>query len=181
MTRYVALLRAVNLGSTNKVGMKWLREAAGDAGFTDVATYVQSGNVVLTSSGSADEVSDTVARLIKAEYGLDIDVIVRDRKQIAAVVKANPFGDLIEEPTRVHVNFLSAAPPKSKLAALDPDEFAPERYVVKGSEMYLYYPGGAGRSRLATAPWGKRLGVIGTSRNWRTVTTLLEMLDAAGG
>jgi uncharacterized protein (DUF1697 family) len=126
MTRYVALLRAVNLGSTNKVGMKWLREAAGDAGFTDVATYVQSGNVVLTSSGSADEVSDTVARLIKAEYGLDIDVIVRDRKQIAAVVKANPFGDLIEEPTRVHVNFLSAAPPKSKLAALDPDQFPRE-------------------------------------------------------
>jgi uncharacterized protein (DUF1697 family) len=178
MTRYVVLLRAVNVGGNNKVPMKWLREAAVEAGFTDVATYVQSGNLVLSSSDSATKVEAAVADLIKAEHGLDIDVIVRDRKQLAAVIKANPFVKEIAEPTTVHINFLSTTPAKAKVAALDPDEFAPERYVIKGKEMYLHFPDGAGRSKLATAPWKRRLDVVGTARNWRTVTTLLDMLDA---
>lgn len=177
MTRYVALLRAVNVGGNNKVPMKWLREAAADAGFADVATYVQSGNLVLSSADSAAKVGSTVAKLIKAEHGLDLDVIVRDRKQLAAVIKANPFETESAEPTKVHVNFLTGAPAKAKVSALDPDEFAPERWVIKGSEMYLYFPDGAGRSKLATAPWKKRLDVAGTARNWRTVLTLLDMLD----
>ena len=178
MSRYVVLLRAVNLGSTNKVPMKWLREAAEAAGFADVATYVQSGNLVVSSPASAAKVGSIVAALIKDEHGLDIDVIVRRRNELAAAIKANPFTDEIAEPTKVHINFLDGPPAKAKVAALDPDEFAPERFVIKGKEMYLYYPDGAGRSKLATAPWKRRLGVIGTARNWRTVATLLEMMDA---
>lgn len=178
MTRYVVLLRAVNVGGINKVPMKWLREAAIDAGFTDVATYVQSGNLVVSSGDTAAEVGTSVAKLIKAEHGLDIDAIVRSRAELAKAIKASPFVDEIAEPTHVHVNFLTAAPAKDKVKALDPDEFDPERYVIKGREMYIYYPAGAGRSKLATAPWAKRLGVKGTARNWRTVTTLLDMLDA---
>lgn len=178
MTRYVVLLRAVNVGGNNKVPMKWLREAALDAGFTDVATYVQSGNLVLSSADGAAAVGARVAELIKAEHDLDIDVVVRSRAELAKVIKANPFVDEIAEPTKVHVSFLTGAPERERVNALDPDEFDPERYVVKGKEMYLYFPGGSGRSKLATAPWGKRLGVQGTARNWRTVTTLLDMLDA---
>lgn len=178
MTRYVVLLRAVNVGGNNKVPMAWLRDAATDAGFTDIATYVQSGNLVVSSTDSAAAVGSTVAKLIKDEHGLDIDVIVRDRKQLAEAIKANPFTDEVGEPTKVHINFLSAAPAKAKVAVLDPEEFAPERWVINGAQMYLYFPDGAGRSKLATVPWNKRLDVVGTARNWRTVLTLLDMLDA---
>lgn len=177
MTKYAVFLRAVNVGGHNKVPMATLRDLASELGYSDVATYVQSGNLILSSGQSADRVGAKVAGLIKDEHGLDVDVIVRSRAELAKVVKANPFVEEVAEPTQVHVNFLSGVPAKSKVTALDPDEFAPERYVIKGKEMYLHYPNGAGRSKLATAPWSKRLGVHGTARNWRTVTTLLDMLD----
>jgi uncharacterized protein (DUF1697 family) len=174
--RYAVLLRAVNVGGHNKVPMPWLRDAATDAGFTDVATYVQSGNLVLSSTSGAAAVGKSVAGLIQQEHGLDIEVIVRSRSDLAAVIKANPFPDAVADPKLLHVSFLAGKPSAATIKKLDPEEFAPERFAVKGSELYLWYPNGSGRSKMAAAPWEKRLGVRGTARNWRTVTTLLEML-----
>jgi len=177
VTRYAVLLRAVNVGGNNKVPMAWLREAATGAGFADVATYVQSGNLVLTASEKAPAVGEKVAGLIKAEHGLDIDVMVRTRAELAAVIAANPFTEHVDEPSLLHVSFLAGKPTSAAVKALDPDEFIPERFAVHGAQVYLWYPNGAGRSKLATAPWQKRLGVAGTARNWRTVLTLLDLLD----
>src|SRR4051812_4719189 len=108
MTRYAVLLRAVNVGGRNKVPMPWLREALTDAGHRDVATYVQSGNVVLSTSDSAAAVAKTVNRLINAEHSLDVDVVVRSKAQLAAVVKNNPFPDHADDHKALHVTFLEA-------------------------------------------------------------------------
>jgi uncharacterized protein (DUF1697 family) len=179
MTRYVVLLRAVNVGGNNKVPMARLREIASDLGYTDVATYVQSGNLIATApTKKPAEVENAVAAALRSELDVDVAVIVRDRKQLAAVIAANPFGDIADDHARLLVNFLTAAPPPEKVASLDLEEFVPERYAFGERCIYLWLPNGAGRSKLATVPWDRRLGVRGTARNWRTVTTLLDMLDA---
>lgn len=180
MTRYAVLLRAVNLGAHNKVSMARLRELAEELGYADVATYVQSGNLVVDApSRKATDVERAVAAALKAEYGKDIDVMVRTRPELAAVVDANPFADIADDDARLLVSFLAAAPAAAKVRALDPEEFAPERFEVGDRCVYLWHPDGVGRSKMASAPWQRRLGVAGTARNMRTVKTLLDMLSDA--
>ena len=176
--RYVSWLHAVNLGSHNKVPMAWLREAAEGDGFTDVASYLQSGNLVLSAATKdAAEVSKRVSALIKAERGLDVVVTTRTRAEIARVVKRNPMSEHVDEPAKLQISFLTGKPDAKAVAALDRDAFAPERFEIDGREIYLWFPNGAGRSKLATFPWLKRVGVAGTARNWRTVLAVLDLLD----
>jgi uncharacterized protein (DUF1697 family) len=179
VTKYAVLLRAVNVGGNNKVPMARLRELAEELGYTDVATYLQSGNLVVSAAAKkASDVETAVADSIRHDLGVDVAVMVRSRKELAAVIAGNPFGDFANDPKRLLVNFLAAQPAAAKLDVLDREEFAPERFEFGDRCIYQWFPDGVGRSKLATAPWDRRLGVRGTGRNWRTVTTLLEMLDA---
>jgi uncharacterized protein (DUF1697 family) len=178
VTRYAVFLRAVNVGGHNKVPMPRLRELATELGYEDVATYVQSGNLVLTATGSAAKVERAIRDALHDDLGVDVDVMVRNRKQLAAVIAANPFEQRADDPKLLHVSFLAAQPAAAARAACDPEEFSPELFGFGDRCLYLWYPNGQGRSKMAAAPWNKRLGVRGTARNWRTVTTMLEMLDA---
>jgi uncharacterized protein (DUF1697 family) len=156
--------------------MARLREIAADLGYTDAATYVQSGNLVVTAPGSAAKVEKAVADALRNELDVDVDVMVRSRSEVAAVLDANPFADIADDDKRLLVSFLSGTPTAEKVKALDADQFLPERFAVGDRCLYQWYPDGVGRSKMAAAPWDKRLGVRGTGRNWRTVKTLLEML-----
>jgi uncharacterized protein (DUF1697 family) len=179
VTRYAVLLRAVNVGGNNKVPMARLRELATDLGYTDVATYVQSGNLIVTATTTKPaEVERAVSAAIRDDLGVDVAVIARTRKELAAVIAANPFEGIADDPKRLLVNFLTAQPAADAVKALDRKEFLPERYEFGDRCMYQWFPDGVGRSKLATAPWDRRLGVQGTGRNWRTVLTLVDMLDA---
>lgn len=180
MTRYAVLLRGVNVGGHGKVPMPRLRELAAELGYRDVATYVQSGNLIVSSGEDAGSVRDTVQAAVKREFGVAAAVVVRSRDEIAAIVAADVLGKLADDPSKRLVSFLSEQPEAGLVARLDPDEFAPERFEVVGRELYLWCPDGLGQSKLAAAPWGRRLGgVTATGRNWRTVLRLLEMLDDA--
>jgi uncharacterized protein (DUF1697 family) len=176
--QYAVLLRAVNVGGRNKVPMARLRELAEGLGYTGVSTYLQSGNLVVTADTKKPaDVEAAVAGAIRDDLGVDVAVLVRSRKELAAVVAANPFADRTSDPKRLHVNFLTAQPAAATLKALDRNEFDPERFEFGDRCMYQWFPDGVGRSRMATAPWDRRLGVRGTGRNWRTVTAMLELLD----
>jgi uncharacterized protein (DUF1697 family) len=173
----IVLLRGINLGSTNRVAMPNLRSALEDAGFEDVATYVQSGNVVLSSSDSAAKVGRAVERLIEKEFGLEIPVVVRTRAQVAAVVKRNPLGKVAKNPKRYQVSFLEKKPTAALMRKLEAVAAPTERVVSAGREIYAWHPEGVARSKLWAALAGKDLGVTATARNWTTVTTLLELAD----
>ena len=119
MTRYVVLLRAVNVGGTGKVPMPRLRELLAEAGLEDVATYVQSGNVVVSPgrvTGGAEAVGAAVHDAIRDGFGLSVPVVVRTGAQIAKVLAANPFPDA--DPTRVGVLFASGPIPKAEIERL---------------------------------------------------------------
>ena len=177
MPRLILLLRGVNLGSTNRVPMAQLRSALEDAGFEDVATYVQSGNIVLSSGDSAARVAGAVERLIDEEFGLKIPVVVRTRAELARVVERNPLAKVAENPKRYQVSFLEKKPSAALVRKLEEAAAPAERVVAHGREIYAWHPDGVARSKLWAALAGKGLGVTATARNWTTVTKLLELAD----
>jgi uncharacterized protein (DUF1697 family) len=175
--RQIVFLRGINLGAHNRIAMPELRELLTSATFEDVRTYVQSGNVVLSSDVSPEQLARRCEQEIADGFGLDVDVIVRTRDELAEVVRRNPLADVSVNPKRYQVSFLSAElDPEAvrKLAAL---ALPPEKFVAIGRELYAWHPNGIGRSRLWARLAGRGLGVTATARNWTTVTTLLAMAD----
>jgi uncharacterized protein (DUF1697 family) len=175
VSRYAILLRAVNLGSHQKVSMPDLRKALESLGYADVGTYMQSGNAVVTSSAKDPaQVAKAVHKGLRDELGLDTPVLVRTASELATVIAGNPYPELVATPTKLHVVFLSAQPEAASVAKLDPARYLPDEFQVGERVLYVSYPGGAGRSKL-TATAFARLGVEATARNWNTVTALAEM------
>jgi len=177
MPRQIALLRGVNLGSVRRVRMPELREVLERGPYDDVRTYLVSGNVVLSSDAAPEDVARDLEQRIAAELGVDTQVVVRTRDELAAVVAGDPLAGVATEPRRYQVSFLSAEPDPRRVEALTAEDFGPERVVVRGREVYAWHPNGLQRSRLARMLSEDRLGVTATARNWNTVTALLAMAD----
>jgi uncharacterized protein (DUF1697 family) len=177
MAIYVALLRGINVGRHRRVSMADVKEAFAAAGAEDVATYLQSGNVVLESSLSAAKLAPRLEKELERRLGHDIAVLVRTRADLARLVANNPFADE-KDGKKLHVAFLASAPRPSRVRTLDPERVAPDAFRVAGRAVYLHYPKGYGRSKLTNDYLEKQLGVRSTMRNWKTVSTLAER---AGG
>lgn len=158
--------------------MPRLRELLTSAGFDDVRTYVQSGNVVLSSDAAPEHVARECEMQIATHLGLDIEVVTRTRDELAAVVRHNPLGEVAHDPKRYQVSFLAAEIADETAGKLAAAVVEPERFVVSGRELYAWHPAGVARSRLWTLLAGRGLGVTATARNWTTVTSLLELADA---
>jgi uncharacterized protein (DUF1697 family) len=179
VTRQVLLLRGVNLGPRNRVPMVALSAALEEAGFQDVKTYLQSGNVVLSSKTKPEQTARKIERLIHERFGLEIAVLGRTGAQLARVVTRNPLGDVANNPKRYQVSFLDGRLPAASKQKLEEARVESERFVVHGREIYAWHPAGVARSKLWAALAGRGLGVTATARNWTTVTKLLELVEAA--
>jgi uncharacterized protein (DUF1697 family) len=178
MARYIALLRGINVGGHKKVPMADLRAALADAGFEDVKTYVQSGNVALTAKErSPAKVGRRVEQAIEKAFGFDVAVVVRSREEIAALIEDDPLGDVATNPTYRVVVFLADKLDRERLADVDPEQFAPEAFALRDYEIVMWAPDGQRDSKLVKTLTEKRSGVVGTARNWKTV---LKLLDLAG-
>lgn len=177
MARYVALLRGINLGPRNRIAMPELREALEDAGFEDVRTHLQSGNVVLESTAKPETVARKCEKVIKERFGLEIPVVVRTRAELAKVVKRNPLGKVATDPRRYQVSFLSSKLPAKVVRELEEVAAESEQVVAIGREVYAWHPKTIARSKLWTKLAGKGLGVNATARNWATVEALLALAD----
>jgi uncharacterized protein (DUF1697 family) len=175
-TTHILLPRGINVGGNNKIGMAPLRAALEAAGYTGVKSYLQSGNVVVTArSASPATVARDVEKLVEREFGLQVKVVVRSRKQIEQVVAANPFTGVADVGKYYFVMFCDPAPDPAKLAHLDPAEFAPEGWKLDGDTLYCWYAEGLRNSALEKAITKSKLGVTVTARNWNTVNKLLEL------
>jgi uncharacterized protein (DUF1697 family) len=177
MARQIALLRGINLGSNRRVAMGRLRELIAELGYGDVRTYLQSGNVVLTSPAPPERLQRELEELIAREVGLETRVLVRTRDELADVIERDPLAGVADNPKRYQVSFLSAEPDPEVVRELGRVDVAPERFVVSGREIYAWHPDGIQRSKLVAALSDKRLGVTATARNWNTVTKLLALAD----
>jgi uncharacterized protein (DUF1697 family) len=172
-TRYVALLRAINLGATRRVPMPRLREVLTERGYAGVRTHLASGNVVLDSALPEEELALDLGKAVEEEFGFDVPVVVRTGAELAAVVAADPLGALATDPKRYSVTFFPRPPHPDRVAAAPRVEGS--EFVLHGREMYLWLPEGVHGSALGRVRWDEVLGVAGTNRNWNTVTKLAEL------
>ncbi len=174
MSTWVALLRAVNLGTRNQVRMGDLRALLESLGYDDVRTHLQSGNALFAASGTASGLEKQIAGGISKRFGLDITVMVRSTAQLRNVVAGNPFGGAPAK--ELQVAFLSTVPPAAKVRAIDPKGYPPDELAFGTRAVYLHLRNGFQGSKLPDLE--KALGVRATVRTWNTVTRLGEL--AAG-
>jgi uncharacterized protein (DUF1697 family) len=165
------LLRAINVGGTGKLPMSELRELCMETGFEDVATYIQSGNVVFSSKKGKPEVQRLLEKALAAKMGKPYGVLVRTPAELAAILDRNPFPDA--PGNRVLVLFLDRPQPAEALAGLKiPGR---EQVHLAGSEVFIHFPDGMGRSKLKL-PFAS----TATGRNVNTVAKLLELSRRVG-
>jgi uncharacterized protein (DUF1697 family) len=174
MPLYVALLRGINVGGARPLKMSDLKAALEQAGCTNVATYIQSGNVVLAHEETSEsKVVEILEAAIAKKAGFDVDVILRTRSQLANVVAKNPFKKA--KPEQLYVFFMAKKPPRDALSTVDAKAFEPEKLAIVGRELYVFVPDGLGRSKLVGTLVRKSPVKEATARNWRTTQTLLVM------
>ena len=175
--RSVALLRGLNVGAHNRISMKDLLSVFESVGCTGLESYIQSGNVLFDASAALlKKVPALVEAALVKDFEISSPVVVRDGKELAAVVKNNPFLRRGEAPGTLHVGFLLAVPEAARVKALDPNRSPPDEFLVKGRELYLHTPNGLGRTKLSNAWFDSKLGVVSTVRNWNTVLELAQRL-----
>lgn len=174
--RYVALLRGINVGGHAKLPMADLRALLASLGHGDVATYLQSGNALFTSPrDNPDELAQEIESRIAGDLGLQIRVLMRTPDEMAAVVDSNPYKSAVETPTRLHVSFLLEQPSRERLEELDAERYLPDQFEVGDRVLYFWLPNGAAESKMMRDLPERRLGVVATTRNWNTVTKLLDL------
>lgn len=166
MPLYTALLRAINVGGTGKLPMGELRALAERLGFTDVQTYIQSGNVIFRSRQSAAAVKRSLESALARRFGKPSKVLLRTREELRKIEATNPFPDA--EPAKVLVLFLDSEPDKAFLDTVKPP--GGERLVAGTREVYIHFPDGMGQSKLKI-PFAD----LGTGRNLNTLRALLRI------
>lgn len=174
--RWVALLRAVNLGSRNKVSMAQLRTLLEGAGYGSVRTYIASGNVLFDGPSKRAELGAALETLVADAFGVTTTAILRRPPELAKIVGGHPFG---ADTSETHVAFLAARPAKAAVARLEEATATPEQAVLAGADLYLRLPRGVHRAGFSAARVESLLGVQATLRNWRTVAKLADLAAEA--
>ena len=178
MGRMVALLRAVNVGG-RKLPMAELRALCAEFGWTDVATYIQSGNVVFTAPGWPEAIGAQLEKAIEKQFGLDVPVIVRSQAEWAKYPGLNPFPEAAkDEPNKLHILLSKRPPAKDAAEVIQARARAGERVRQAGDALWFHYPEGAGTSKLTPSLIDRAIGSPGTARNYNTLLKLKEMLEA---
>lgn len=176
---YILLFRGINVGGNKIVKMETLRRVLSAAGFGDIATYIQSGNVVLTSNDDENAIAATVTQVFDETFGFSSRPTVRSRQAWLRVVEANPFADVLDDGKRLHAVFLDGTPAPEAVRALEALA-STEQIALKGDVLYVHTPDGFGVSEVAKA-LDRVLKVPLTARNWNTVLKLQSMVEGVQG
>lgn len=177
MSIYISLLRGINVAGQKRLSMEELNQIYGRVNFSNVETYLQSGNVVFDAPEQDEE---QLASIIEAEiektFGISIKVFVYGIGDFVRVIGGNPFTVTKHlEPAKLHVTFLSRSLPPGALDDLsNPNEDGDEFFLAK-NKVYLYCPNGYGRTKFSNYFFEHRSGGPATTRNWKTMKALYEM------
>lgn len=180
LSTFVALLRGINVGKAKRVPMAELRALMAELGYTGVVTLLNSGNAVFRAArGTPVEHAGAIAAAISARMKLDVPVIVKSAKELAAIVSENPLGETAANHSHLLVVFVQEPTALSVLGAVAPLVKPPEQLVVGKSAAYLHFASGILGSKAGEALLGKA-GKSITTRNWATVLKLLALASEPG-
>lgn len=175
--RFLVMPRGINVGTRNRVPMADLRSKLAAAGYSDVATLLQSGNVIVSAeSDRPDEIAAAMQQLLSDEFSVNVPCIVRTAGQVRAVLACDPLRAVVADPSRYLVNFLSKEPDSEVVRSILAEDHSPEAIAVEGSEAYVWTPEGVKAMTLSNDYLGKRFGVVATARNWNTIEKIAAKL-----
>jgi len=180
MNQYVSLLRGINVSGQKKILMADLKALYQSLGFTNVVTYIQSGNVIFTClDKDLPRQQKMIEQAIEEKYGFDISVTICSSDKFSAVLENIPFKniDIDEEGTKVLVTFLSDIPAKDRVESLYKYVITPEQLIINGDIVYLYCPNGYGKSKLSNVFLEKKLNLLATTRNLKSVANLNSLMQ----
>lgn len=174
--RYVALLRGINVGGNTMINMEALRNTFAGLGFENVVSYINSGNLAFDAAKlREDNMAAKIESAIETDFGKHVDVMIREQSHVLRVLTNNPFEGEFESHKEMHVLFLNEDMPADKITQLQESAFPGERYSVNGREIYAHLPTGVADSLLTKGFLDKKLNLVFTGRNWRTVNKLAEI------
>lgn len=174
MTTYISMLRGINVSGQKKIRMAELKNMYEMLGFGNVQTYVQSGNVIFDSSQQEIvKIQKSIETQIEAAFGFSVPVLIRTTDDFKRIIESHPFKK--EEALRVLVTFLYERPDKSKLEDLSQYEDKVDKFAIGEQEIFLFCPGGYGKTKLSNTFFERKLDVVATTRNWKSVNALYEM------
>ena len=180
MSQYIVLLRGINVGTGRKVPMADLRKLCESLGLQQVQTYIQSGNLVFELP-SPEPIPELEARLQKAfseAFGFEIPVLIRTSEEWTNSIAQNPY--LKEENVdieRLHLTCLKELPSPELLEKIKTFQYLPDRYEIIGRDVFIFCAAGYGTSKLVNSFFESKLKTSGTTRNWKTVMQLNEMIN----
>ena len=175
--RYLVMPRGINVGTGNRVPMAELRSRLTEAGYSDVATVLASGNVMVSAeTDRPDEVAGVVRRLLRDAFDVDVPCMARTAGHVRRVLDRNPLREVASDPSRYLVNFLSEKPDPELVRALLEEDHSPEALAIEGTEAFVWSPDGLKAMTLSYAYLERRLEVVATARNWNTITKIVAKL-----
>lgn len=177
MNNYIVLLRGINVGGHNKLPMANLRALLNDNGYTDVATYIQSGNILLSSANTSSEISTHIEQLLKEQFNYNIPVITISTEELQLCFLENPFLKKVKDIKFLHVTFLDSESEISDTEELYINTYKNDEFQINGKYVYLYTPDGFAKTKFSNQQFEKQLKTKATTRNWRTVTKLMELSE----
>ncbi len=178
MNKYISILRGINVSGQKKIKMTDLKALYESLDFQNVVTYIQSGNVIFdTLVDSTDDLKITIEKAIEEKYKFHVPVEIRTNHEIENIIRNCPFGsvNLVEDGTKVLVTFLSSEPQEVMASDIQKSVVAPEKLVVRGKDVYIHCPNGYGKTKLSNTFIEKKLKVVATTRNWKSVHKLHEL------
>lgn len=174
MNKHIVLLRGVNVSGSNIIKMAELKTALIDTGFEEVTTYIQSGNIVLKSELSQEQVAAQIKELIKSKFNLDVPVLVLSHDDLVKIKENNPFK---ENEGKCYFIFLYSSPSKELCDKLSEVSYPNEEFKITSEVIYLYPKQGIGKAKLNNNLFENKLKVTSTARNLNTVIKLIELTE----
>jgi uncharacterized protein (DUF1697 family) len=180
MQTLISFLRGINMAGHYSLKMTDLSDMYKSLGFKDARTYIQSGNVIFTSAANQQvtEITEKIEAAILKKFGYVVPVITRSTDEIKNIIAANPF--LQEDkfdPSKMVAILLYEKPTEIQIQKVIKISYPPDKFVITGNEIFVYCPNGFGKSKLYTNFFEKKMGVTGTARNWKTLTTILSLAE----
>jgi uncharacterized protein (DUF1697 family) len=176
MITYIALLRGINVSGHRMIKMEELKNVLSELNFTNIRTYIQSGNIIFeTEKTDSVSLEKQMGDKILSHFGFPVPVLIRTRAELENIHKNNPFLGKRSEPVdKLHVTFFPEKPDPEHLKKIEGSLFLPDEFIVSGREAYLLCPNGYGRTKLTNQFFENKLKLTATTRNWKTLETLLK-------
>jgi uncharacterized protein (DUF1697 family) len=179
MNTYVAILRGINVGGKRMIKMDALKQLFASIGFSNIETYIQSGNVFFQCKKTSEEkLAATIAKEIESVFAFDVPTIVKNVDDLKQIITDNPFTkDKKKQTEFLHVTFLATTPTKENIDGITILNFGDDAFAIIDKAVYLYCPNGYSNSKLTNGFFENKLKVIATTRNWKTCNELVNIVE----